>query len=211
VATRNTPQRDAVATKARILDAATSEFAHKGFDGARVQSIAAKAKVNINLVYHYFQDKENLFVVVMEAAYSIVRSHHGDLELRNLPPDEAMRRLIIATFRMAIEFPEIIGLLTAENMQLGRHVRGSSLISSLYDTLLDFIKDTLDRGSAGGMFRGDVDPTQLFISINAEGYFYLSNRYTLGAILRRDLDSKENLAERENFICDVIMGYLRPI
>src|SRR3546814_4337515 len=39
-------RRDAAATRARILHAATEEFADKGYDGARVDEIAKQSDVN---------------------------------------------------------------------------------------------------------------------------------------------------------------------
>jgi len=209
-AVKKSPPRDAAAARARILRAATREFAQKGYDGARVGSIADRARCNINLVYHYFGNKERLFIAVMEQAYAIIRSRHRDMELRGAPPEEAMRGLIAATFRMFIEFPEAIGLLVSENIHRARHIRNSKLITSIYDPLLEFIRETLDRGVAGGIFRSGVDATELFISISAEGYFYLSNRHTLGVILHQDLMTKDRLGRREAFITDVIMGFLRP-
>ena len=38
-----------------------------------------------------------------------------------------------------------------------------------------------------GIFRGGVDPVQLYISIAGSAYFYLSNNHTLSAIFGRDL------------------------
>jgi TetR/AcrR family transcriptional regulator len=207
---KKSPPRDAAATKARILDAATSEFSQRGYDGARVSSVSDRAHCNINLVYHYFGNKEELFIAVMEHAYAIIRSHHRDMELRGSPPDEAMRGLIASTFRMFLEFPEAIGLFVSENIHRARHIRNSKLITSIYDPLLEFIQETLDRGVARGIFRAGVDAAELFISINAEGYFYLSNHHTLGVILHQDLMTKDRLRQREAFITDVIMGFLRP-
>lgn len=77
-------------TRGRILACARAEFAEKGFAGARTESIVRAAGVNPNLLYHYFGSKEQLFVAVMEDVYSDVRSHHGDLELENLAPEEAI-------------------------------------------------------------------------------------------------------------------------
>ena len=48
-------------TRARILAAARKEFAAKGFDGARVEAIARRAKVAKGLIFYYFQSKEGLF------------------------------------------------------------------------------------------------------------------------------------------------------
>ncbi|MFD6108194.1 TetR/AcrR family transcriptional regulator, partial [Nocardia salmonicida] len=49
------------ATKARILQAATDEFATYGIAGARVDRIAKTAGANKNLIYIYFGGKDQLF------------------------------------------------------------------------------------------------------------------------------------------------------
>lgn len=194
-----------------ILEAATQEFAAKGFDGARVDAIARSAGVNINLVYHYFGKKEALFIAVMEAAYIRIRTHHNDTNIRALDPDEAMAELVRATFRFFASNLYIIGLLNSENMHDACHIRQSERIRNLYDPLLDLIAVTLERGVAEGRFRPGVDPVQLFLTINAESYFHLSNRHTMGFVLKQDLVAPEALARREAHVQDVILSYLRYI
>ncbi|WP_214326381.1 TetR/AcrR family transcriptional regulator [Nonomuraea sediminis] len=54
-------QRDPERTKARILQAAVTEFAAKGFAGARVSEIADRAGVNKQLISYYFGGKEGLY------------------------------------------------------------------------------------------------------------------------------------------------------
>ena len=56
--------RDAEATKARLLEAATAEFAAYGIAGARIDRIAAAASVNKQMIYAYFGSKDALFDVV---------------------------------------------------------------------------------------------------------------------------------------------------
>lgn len=59
--------RDAAATRQRILDAATAEFAEFGIAGARVDRIVASARSNKSQLYAYFTNKELLFDAVLEA------------------------------------------------------------------------------------------------------------------------------------------------
>lgn len=47
-------------TKQRILTAAAEEFAERGYDGARVDTIAKRANVNKALIYYYYENKEDL-------------------------------------------------------------------------------------------------------------------------------------------------------
>jgi AcrR family transcriptional regulator len=58
--------RDAEATKARIFEAATEEFAAHGISGARVDRIAQHAQANKQLIYAYFGDKRQLFYKVLD-------------------------------------------------------------------------------------------------------------------------------------------------
>src|SRR4051794_21490867 len=58
--------RDPERTRRRILEAARHEFGMKGFDGARVEAIARRARVNKGLIFYYFQSKEELFRVLSE-------------------------------------------------------------------------------------------------------------------------------------------------
>ena len=81
-ATRAGPvHRDPERTRAAILAAATREFAEKGFGGARVDSIALRAGTNKRMLYHYFGDKEALYLVVLEEAYAGIRGAEATLDL----------------------------------------------------------------------------------------------------------------------------------
>jgi AcrR family transcriptional regulator len=64
--------RNSAATKQRILEAATAEFAQYGLAGARVDRIAARAGANKQLIYAYFGSKEGLFDSALEANVALV-------------------------------------------------------------------------------------------------------------------------------------------
>ncbi len=59
---------DAEGTREAILDAAEEIFAENGFDGARIDAIAAKAGYNKSLIFHYFGDKLGLYAEVLKRA-----------------------------------------------------------------------------------------------------------------------------------------------
>lgn len=203
--TRN-PER----TARRILEAATAEFADNGLGGARVDLIAKRAKANKRMLYHYYGNKEALFLAVMENAYAEIRSHERDLNLGGLPPREAVSELVRYTFTYFIENPEFIRLLNTENLHGARHIRKSENIPDMHFPLVEQIREVLARGAAEGVFRKDVDPVQFYISVASLGYFYLSNASTLSTIFGRDLRAKSALKERLAHIDDMILGYLRP-
>ncbi len=71
------------------------------------------------------------------------------------------------------------------------------------------IADLLKRGAAQGVFRRGVDPVELYISIAALGFFYMSNRHTLSTIFGKDLAVPARLSQRGEHIVDVVLAYLK--
>lgn len=200
--------RDPERTRQRILDAATEEFARYGLGGARVDRIAERAGANKRMLYYYFTDKDNLFLAALEGSYARIRAAERELELEHLPPREALERLVQFTWTYFLEHPEFLTLLNSENLHKGRHVKRSRRVGQLHTPLVETLRSVLQRGEKAGVFRKGVDPVQLYISIAGEGYFYLSNRYTLSQIFRRDLMSKRALAARARHNVDIIVNAL---
>ncbi len=64
------------------------------------------------------------------------------------------------------------------------------------------------RGQRAGVFRRRVDAAQLYISIAALGYYYLSDKHTLSVIFGRDLMRPRALKERLARMTDIVLGYL---
>ena len=207
--TTNGGRRDPERTRAAILAAAVDEFAAHGLGGARVDRIAARAGANKRMLYYYFGDKDGLFLAALEDRYAHIRSAEAALDLEHLDPRKALKRLVEFTWNYLLEHPEFMALLNSENLHLGRHVGQSRRVREMHSPLVEMLREILERGERAGLFRRGVDPVQLYISIAAEGYFYLSNRHTLSRIFGRDLMAPKALAERARHNADMILYALR--
>jgi AcrR family transcriptional regulator len=201
--------RDPERTRVRILDAATQEFARYGLGGARVERIASRAGANKRMLYYYFGSKDKLFLAALEDRYAHIRNAERELRLEHLAPRAALKRLVEFTWSYHLEHPEFMALLNSENLDKGRHVKRSKRVRAMHSPLLGMLCDILRRGERQGVFRRGVDPVQLYISIAAEGYFYLGNRYTLSQIFGRDLMAPGALAARARHVTDVVLAALR--
>ena len=200
--------RDPIRTQERILKAAQAEFARKGYDGARVDAIIARAKISKNLLYHHFRSKEDLYIRVLERTYETLRRRQSDIPLHGLDPVEAMKRLCEDTFQVFIDEPDVITMLNTENLYRGKHIAKSPIIRALYNRLSVTLRAILEIGAERGVFRSDIDPVDLYISMSGLGYFYLSNQYTLSMIFDRDLVDPANLESRRAHIVDMVLSYL---
>ena len=203
-------KRNPERTKELIHLAALAEFSNLGFGGARVDSIAKRAGVNKRMLYHYYGNKDDLFLYVLERAYEKIRHDEEKLDLENLGPEDAVRELVMFTFRYHRDNPEFMRLLNNENLYQAEHIKKSKKIRQMHSPFVEMMKDVLQRGEAMGVFRKRVDPVQFYITVASVAYFYLSNVYTLGTIFGRKLNSKAALEERHDHCVDVVLGYLRP-
>jgi TetR/AcrR family transcriptional regulator len=120
-----------------------------------------------------------------------------------------MRRLVVDTFRGFREMPEIIRLMNEENLHHARHIRGAKAIPALYNPLLAAIERLVTAGREQGLFRADVEPVGFYIALSGLGYFYQSNRYTLGTVLQVDLGEEGRIAAYEDLIADMVLAYLQ--
>jgi TetR/AcrR family transcriptional regulator len=210
-APRTKPQRrDPAATRQKLLSAARREFARSGLAGARVDEIAARAGVNKQLVYHYFGDKDALYLAVLEWVYEEIRAKERELNLDGLPPDQAIRKLIESSFDHLAEHPDFIVLLNDENRGGARHVRGSKKIEALHSPLVSLVSKILGEGVRGGVFRKGINPVHLYISIAGLSYFFFSNNPTLSAIFGKDLGTPAARRDRRKHVVDLVMQSLRP-
>lgn len=201
-------RRDPERTRARILEAARVEFARRGLGGARIDQITARAGSNKRMIYYYFGSKEALFLAALESAYQDIRLAEQSLKLADLDPVEGIRRLVRFTWEYYLAHPEFITLLNSENLHRARHLKKSKEIRALHSPLVATLKAVLTRGQSAGRFRRGVDPVQLYVSIAALGYFYLSNNHTLSTIFGRDLMRAQALKQRLAHMTALVLGYL---
>ncbi len=201
--------RDPEYTSAAILAASVREFTEKGFEGARVDSIAERAGVNKRMLYHYFGNKEALYVAVLESSYAAIRTAEHGLHLVDRDPAEGMADLVLFTWRYYLAHPEFLSLLNTENLHRAKFLKRSARIFALNSPLIEQITVLLRRGAEQRLFRDDTDPVQVYVTIAALGFFYLSNRWTLSTVFRRDLLAADEIENWGRHMVDVIISYLR--
>jgi hypothetical protein len=146
---------------------------------------------------------------VLLDAYQEIRRGERALSLDQFGPVDAMDRLVRFTFRHFLANPWFPRLLGTENIENARFLKTLPDIQALHSPLVGQITTILQRGAEAGIFRRDVDAVQLYISIAALGFFYVSNMATLSVIFARDLGGVAMLQEREAQAVQMVLDYLR--
>ena len=200
---------DPAGTKRNILEVATREFARKGYGGARVDAIAARTRTSKRMIYYYFGDKEGLYLAVLEEAYSSIRRTEATLDLERLPPEKALSTLVAFTFDYQNAHPEFVRLVMNENILDGIHMARSKTIGRLNNVVIDALKDLLARGRRAGVFRRDLDPLEVHMTISALCVFNIANRATFSTIFKHDMTSPKALTARRAQVVDIVLSYVK--
>jgi AcrR family transcriptional regulator len=201
-------QRDAARTRAEILAVATRAFADRGYAGSRIDDIAERMRTTKRMIYYYFGSKEQLFIAVLEQAYSEIRTAEQALDVEGLDPISAIRRLAELTYDHHTAHPDFLRLVSIENIHHGQHISKSERLGTLANPVLDMITRILDRGSEEGVFRPGVDALDVHMMISSFCVFPVANRYTFRAIFGRDLLDGSRHDQYRTMVGELVVRYL---
>jgi AcrR family transcriptional regulator len=170
--------RDAGATRARLLAAATDEFARHGVAGARVDRIATAAGANKQLIYAYFENKDGLFDAVLA-------KHCGALA-EQVPFDvDDMPGYVGRLFDYALEHPEIYRLVSWAALE--RPTAIAAFEQDSYAAKLNAISSAQKAGRVDASF-APADLLALLMGV-AAAWFSASEAI-------RRFDSKDSMSPR---------------
>jgi TetR/AcrR family transcriptional regulator len=153
---RDKRQRDAERSRELLLEAALDEFAAKGFAGARVQDIAARAGVNKQLITYYFGGKEGL--------YQAMAQRWLDVEASIARPDLAFDELVVEYLHAVLADPRLLRLLIWDGLT-GLDDDAAPAGSAHDDTAFNDDIIDLQRRQRAGEIAGDLDPSLVLLAI----------------------------------------------
>lgn len=196
-------------TRDSILQAAVKVFAERGLGGGRISLISRAARSNERMIYYYFGSKEKLFIEVLEKIYRDMWKAESALDLDLADPAGALAQIVRFTMDHYLAHPEMLALLNNENLHKGRYVSKSKTMKELSSPALDLMGRICQRGIEQGVFRKGVSPLNVYLSILALNYFYVSNRYTLSSFLGVDLMDDGNLSAWRAWVVEMVLRAVR--
>ena len=206
VSTEPAPQADG--TRSDILRVATEEFASRGLSGARVDAIAERTRTTKGMIYYYFGSKEGLYIAVLERAYLSIRSAEESARIAKLPPIEAARALVEASFDFHWKNPHVGRLISIENIHYAKYAQQASRISEENRTAVSTWELILAAGRGEGLFRYDVEPIDLHVFVSSLCVFRVTNRYTFNAIFKIDFENEDVRRRHRRLIVDMVVDFI---
>ncbi len=150
-------------TEQRILEAALVEFAEKGMDGARMQSIADKAGINKSLLHYYYRSKEKLFEVVFQILFKTIIPKFSKIITNEGDIFDKIRLFVHEYIGTIQKMPHIPGFILHE---LGSNpIRLSNMIQNSGGIIhFDTARDQLQTAIAQGRIR-PIAPEQFLLNM----------------------------------------------
>lgn len=199
------------AVKADILRVATKEFATYGLSGGRINVIATNTQTSKRMIYYYFESKENLYLQVLEAAYTEMRRSEGQLKLTGLLPEQALRKLVEFTFDHHWKNPDFIRLVMIENIHKAEFIKQSSLINELNLPAITVLEDICERGKAEGSFREDVVALELHLQISALCFFNVANQPTVSTIFGKTCFTQKGQRSLRASVVNMVLQSVKSV
>jgi TetR/AcrR family transcriptional regulator len=192
-----------------LLAAARVEFAARGLEGARIDSIAERSGVNKQLVYHYFGSKDVLYQAVLEDAYTRFVAPFAHLDNAVRPASRRLKEFIEFLFDRIGQDPQFQALITDENVHSGRHVKRSGAVKKILTPVVENLAEILDQAKQDGSLDCDIDPIDLYLDIAGMSAFYFTNMHTLSAALNRNLRATQSVEQRREHVVRFVLSALR--
>ena len=200
-------ERNPQKSKLAILTAAEFEFAEKGFFGARVDEIAAKADINKRMIYAYFGDKESLYTQVLLHNYSKMEQVENVLVKENSSGIELIKKIISTYFDFLYNNPSFVNILMWENLNKGYYLKQLENQVIERKSIKHFI-NAIEKGKADGVFKSEIDSFQIVLSMITTCFANFSNQYTLSKLFNTDLTQTDALENRKQHTTELILSYL---
>lgn len=175
-------------TRANLLEAGIRLFCRKGYTGVSVDEVVAKANCNKRMLYHYFGNKEGLYVAVLESVFAKLEKIEVGMLRRTEDLAGVLEGLLGSYFDFLEKNPEFVRLLMWENLNEGRFLaKHPDLL--LKNPVVKELESVLRQSS--GKHLKEIDSRHLLIQLYAISFIYHSNRSTFTHTLGLNLHDKK--------------------
>jgi AcrR family transcriptional regulator len=175
---RSAPTPD---SRQRILDAATAEFALRGFAAATVDRIAARARLNKAMIYYHFHSKQTLYSTVLRSIFATMGDRLTDIASSDAGPADKLDRFVATFVTEGQAHSHVAPIMLREIAEGGRR-----LDEETYGVMVRVVRamtGIIDQGRAAGQF-GPVDPILLYLTTVWPIVVYLATTPIRNAIAR---------------------------
>lgn len=144
-------QRKRARSRKAILDAAEAKFSLDGYQGVRVEAIAADAEVSVGAVYTHFGGKDDLFVSVATRILDRADAYFAEALQVTASPLEQVGAIGTAYMNLLFDHPFLARVLVSHAsvpQAVGSQARIGDRVDQLYGLMTNRIEAAIAAGEA---------------------------------------------------------------
>ena len=158
-------------SKEKVIAAALEEFADRGYAGARIDTIAAKAKVNKAMIYYHFKSKEKLYEIIIKDNFEIITQKIREAAVMEGEPAEALYAVIRNYMTILDSFSINIFQILMRELASGGEVFKRAALPALSTTIFPLISRLIESAVKAKKIR-DVNPYYTFLQVIGSIVFF---------------------------------------
>jgi TetR/AcrR family transcriptional regulator len=191
----------------RILSSARTEFAQHGLEGARVDRIASRARINKAMIYYHFRSKEELYRKVIDRQFGMIKNLVEETISEAASPESALLKLSQFYHSLFEDKNNFLPMFLREIASGGERLKiALTDLVSEKKGVTKRAKKYIDNGKRKGWFR-DVDSRHAIISFMGMNLGYLIATSFINLIW--DIkDEKKFRRERPEKVVDLFLNGL---
>lgn len=140
----------------RIINAAIKVFAQKGYDSASTNEIVKEAGISKGLLFHYFQNKKQLFFFLFDYCYNIIADEfYKKVDLTETDFFNRMRQSVMIKMELLNQYPDIFNFIQEAFMQDSAEIKEE--LDKMKQELTAINIEKVYEGIDLSKFRDDVD------------------------------------------------------
>jgi AcrR family transcriptional regulator len=188
-------------TREKILKVATKLFAKYGFAGTSMDEIAERVGIRKASLYHHFSSKQEIYEELIKRVFAeIIKIFQVSFSSGDILKDA--ENFISKIMNFILQNEDYVKILLRELLDENLPVKQFAL--EYVPKILSFGSEILERGRKEGIFKENVDPIQLSITLAGAIIIYFVFRPVIEPFIKSPF-SKKAIAERVKHISDVIL------
>ena len=204
------PRRNAIRSRAAIMDAAEALFAERGYPGVSLQEVAHRAGVARATPSYFFGSKEPLYGAVLarvfEDSRAVIAESRGRAAAAGGGPEARVAAAVGGFLDFLAARPSFVRLVEREAMAGGELLGERPPHLAFVQEGIAAVADDL----ASGGFR-PVDPVQLLLSFVGMCWFPFAQAEVLARALGTDPRDPAFLAARRRHVVDLLLHGIRQV
>lgn len=194
--------------RARVIDAATKEFAKKGYHDASISTIASKAGISVGAIYKYFENKQDLFLTIIDESISRVETLLLGLAKTDEDVMIKVEKILREIITVSREDGVLINLYNSMT-SINDKKLASQFATEMEKVTAEIYTEAIREGQETGEIRKDIDPSiaaflidDLFMSLQ---FSFASDYY----VQRFKIYCGEDAPEKDEFVIREVLKFIK--